>query len=203
MLPPHPTQKLIDVLKVSTQWEVDTGRQWALYYLDQASDVPAPLRLQIARRYDVPKWIEPALRELVFHTPLSALRREDLSHLGFPAYVLVTKLKEAMENERRTIAHHAPTISTHDVSCNDNTRCAVMWREVWWMKIGRRLLDPSPRTALQLTDLPEAVRGLDCSGISVACREGILEQVSSSSGLKGVEHIFVMGMSKLADLPLE
>ncbi|KAI0697420.1 hypothetical protein C8T65DRAFT_743210 [Cerioporus squamosus] len=197
MLPPHPLQKLVDVLKVSTQWEVDDGRTWAIHHLEHTENVPASLRLRLALRYEVPQWVEPAFRDLVFNVPVSHLKRDDLASIGYPVYALITKVKEAIDRERRVLAHLPPELNTHDPTCANNARCAMIWRETWWMKIGRRLLDPDPKVELTFAAGPDAVRNVEWTGMTAGCREKMVMAVTGGQGFAGPEQIFAAGLKSL------
>lgn len=203
LLPPYTLQKLADILKVSTQWEVESGRVWAIHHLETTPSVPASLRLHLARRYAVPNWIEPAFRDLVFNISLGDLRGDDFTHLGYPVYILISKLKEAIEQERRVVAYLAPDCRTHNAACTNSDRCSLIWRETWWLKIGRRLLNPEASQAMPFEAGPDVVRSLEWAGMTAGCRERMVEIVAEGSGFSGAEDIFKQGLEKLAELPVD
>ncbi|KAI9065085.1 hypothetical protein FKP32DRAFT_1756887 [Trametes sanguinea] len=203
LLPPYSLEKLADILKLSTQWGVDSGRQWAIHHLEASRNVPASLRLQLARRYNVPQWVEPAFRELVFCISLGELRGDDFVHLSYPVYILITKLKEAVEHERRVVAYLAPECKTHGPSCSNPERCSLIWRETWWLKIGRRLLHPDADQSMPLEKGPGAVESLEWAGMSPACRENMVATVARGDGFAGAAEIFKSGLMKLAELAVE
>ncbi|TFK86524.1 hypothetical protein K466DRAFT_600269 [Polyporus arcularius HHB13444] len=202
-LPPHSIQKVVDILKLASQWEIQGARNWAIHHLDQMTDVPASLRLKLGRKFDIPDWIEPAFHNLVFNIPLRNLRGDDFTHLNYQVFILLSKLKEALQDERRAIAYNPPDLPTHSPSCSAPQRCGTFWREAWWLTIGRKLLNPDQGDTLLLAAGPETVRSMDWSGMNAACRETAVDRVCSGAGFAGMEKLFKQGMQRLGELPVE
>ncbi|KAI0752082.1 hypothetical protein C8Q74DRAFT_353584 [Fomes fomentarius] len=86
------------VLKLASMWEFTSVRRRALIYLHEEDAIT---RLVVARQYDMPEWLFPALKELASRaTPLTV---EELNSLGLDVAVKVIALREAVRGSPKDI----------------------------------------------------------------------------------------------------
>ena len=100
---------LVNILKLSSLWDINVGRQYAISYLDALTLHPAR-RLELSRMFHVHKWVEPAVRALLQMT-FKSLSAENATQIGFHMYIMLCKTKEALEYERKLAAHCVPPMN--------------------------------------------------------------------------------------------
>ncbi|KAF9455709.1 hypothetical protein BDZ94DRAFT_1315916 [Collybia nuda] len=98
-LPPNEAT-LVDILKVSHRWMVEQGVAYAIHHLEQLG-LPAPHRLELARRFQIVTWIRPAVQSLLdIHQPLSSFSSEtDVEYMGPKVYTIITRARELILRE--------------------------------------------------------------------------------------------------------
>ncbi|OBZ77043.1 hypothetical protein A0H81_03756 [Grifola frondosa] len=156
--PPYPLDFLIAILKLTSQWDMAKGREFAVYHLKQVeTDMPPALRLKLARVYDLDDWLLPAFHELVL-TPLSKLTPNDKRWLGWTAYDLIARAHEQAEALRKTLALVPPPMDDlRSPKCIGHNECIRVWGDLWFSKIGRRVLHPNPVFALKFWECSETI----------------------------------------------
>ncbi|OCH85755.1 hypothetical protein OBBRIDRAFT_784424 [Obba rivulosa] len=190
--PPHALDYLIAVLKLSSQWDLPSGRRWALHHLqDIQNQIPAALQLKLARMYNIEDWIRPALARLV-RTPLKNLTFEDRGFLGPEAVFFIARVREGLENLRKTIAVVAPEIENKrspDCSTSQHQVCMRVWSDAWFRKITRKLIHPHPLVAMHMFEGIDQVKKLDLSGMTPGCRERAISFVEVVNAFAEENHL--------------
>ncbi|KAJ7833580.1 hypothetical protein B0H13DRAFT_2370351 [Mycena leptocephala] len=98
--------------------------------LSACNDFDPILRLQLAIRYAIAEWINPAFRRLI-HTPLSSLSSAQIEQLGFHVYVILAKTQSKITTHRILCALTVPPVE-HGQTCDDHTACNKSWAHAWW-----------------------------------------------------------------------
>ncbi|KAI1783292.1 hypothetical protein LXA43DRAFT_903849 [Ganoderma leucocontextum] len=180
---PYSLTYLIAILKLSHQWGCPSGEDFALRRLKAIEiSVPAALRLRLARVHDIPDWLKPALRRVIF-TPLKLLTEADLTWLGYETYQVIARVREEYEALRKRLAFTAPPIPEH--RCQNEDACRKAWRIIWVLQIGEHLQDPLAICALGLGwEIKDAIRDLDVCGMAPGCAESAKNMAMNCSGTR-------------------
>ncbi|KAI6099208.1 hypothetical protein EDD16DRAFT_1526988 [Pisolithus croceorrhizus] len=179
----HTIASLTAILKISQLWMIENSIQWAITNLEQLDLSPAH-KLELARKYTIPGWIPHATQALIF-SPLSAISDGDVSRLGLRVYSIITKAREMVECERKTIAAVPPGLSLDpDPSClpDQHQHCREAWIRFWWHRVAWQLLHPTKPLALcgiidYIANQPHP------DGLRVGCRERYVGEIIEGGGL--------------------
>ncbi|KIJ90971.1 hypothetical protein K443DRAFT_126358 [Laccaria amethystina LaAM-08-1] len=187
--PPVSVQVHVDVLKFAHKFDLrEDVKNSVIFKLSEYREphLKAVDRLNLARLYEIPSFIRPVFVSFCRITlKISDLPYIDIQKIGLPAFSVLAKVKEAINEERQMIAYHAPSVDSLPISdeCNDlthSTVCLRVWRKEWWSKIGRGILQPVPIFALDFPDdVVEAVQKLQLPGVTPACRHTFISFVAS------------------------
>lgn len=187
--PPVSVQVHIDVLKFAHKFDLrEDVKNSVIFKLSEYREpqLKAVDRLNLARLYEIPSFIRPAFASLCRITvKISGLSSIDIQKIGLPAFSVLTKVKEAINEERQIIAYHAPGVDSLPIGeeCNELTHgnvCLRVWKKEWWSKIGRGILQPVPMFALDFPDdVVEAVQKLHLPEVTPACRHTFISFVAS------------------------
>ena len=144
---------LTAILKLGEFYQAPKLVDYAIHTLEQHSAFSPHLRLNLAQRYGVSQWIEPAFRQLI-DAPLLALSDDHISQLGFRVFVLLARTHARIVYHRQTCAVRAPPV-VHDAGCLDEKDCAKAWNHAWWGEAGK------PGVALALVHPDRRLSGRD------------------------------------------
>ncbi|KAJ7843701.1 hypothetical protein B0H13DRAFT_2364665 [Mycena leptocephala] len=147
--------------------------------LSACNDFDPILRLQLAIRYAIAEWINPAFRRLI-HTPLSSLSSAQIEQLGFHVYVILAKTQSKITTHRILCALTVPPVE-HGQTCDDHTACNKSWAHAWWgesIKHAQKILHQLPSIITSWHMLEECrsqtVRSLAVSPSRLLQEEGII-----------------------------
>lgn len=204
--PPYSLEYLVAVLKLSSQWDMEGGRRWAIANITQlGSDVPAPLRLRLGRQYNIEPWIKPAIRGLLsFTTTLQMLRLRGSKWLSFEEYEVIACAREGLESERKLLALVPLAIDDHKAAdCTNHQECIRVWKAQWRKHIGDVMLHPNWMQALTFLEAETKLHGLHFVGMTPSCREKT-RQIIVDSGAFRVESQYIDRVydKLLAEVPL-
>lgn len=169
-------------------------------------EFPPPERLYLARRYDIPEFVDLAMRELCRKDPgsnLGKLTLNDIQQIGLPAFEVIAKVKEAIQMDRRWIAFHAPKLENaeQDPGCGGrkHAHCELAWKKAWWNQIGRQILQPADLISLNLVrDGEEAIMNISAPEMTPGCLASIKKWVVNEGRFKTLEKSRVdMGISEV------
>ncbi|KAJ3510099.1 hypothetical protein NLJ89_g4860 [Agrocybe chaxingu] len=90
-----PESTFLHLLHFSHMWEADGPYRWAIEHLEARQMSPAR-RLELAGRYGVDHWIDPAIRRLL-DMPIADVTVEDVLTLGVEVFLIIAKAKEELE----------------------------------------------------------------------------------------------------------
>lgn len=145
--PPYPLDYLLTVLKLSSQWDLPSGWCWALYHLQQMQHGIRPaFQLRLAHLHKIHEWIRPALAHLA-RTPLKSLTEEDCQLLGYKTVYFIARVREGLDNLRKTLAVIPPDIENKQsarCSPEQHVVCMQVWTDAWLKKITCKLVHPHP-----------------------------------------------------------
>lgn len=156
----------------------------------------APLRMNIALRYNRPQWIEPAFRDLVSR-PCKDLSLKDVAEMGTEAYFAVTQTQSRLDHLVKSIAFWPPEVE-HSIHCYTHASCKAIWEKAWWSGYAKLLLHPD-----RPTDLYQAVTELESTGIpgfNAMCKVWTLDSMRDNSAFAQVEEIIREGIEALGGL---
>ena len=85
-------RRWLNALKLATRWGFDDARRKAIRKIDEMDD--PPLKLAVARAYDVPAFLPDALRDLADTKVVTPLNKEDYEILGFDLAIKVNEFRE-------------------------------------------------------------------------------------------------------------
>jgi hypothetical protein len=136
----YQVEAMMSVLKLSVFLEVKDGEDWALAELPRLEAFSPSLQLEVARKYRVDHWVEPAFRELM-RIPLQNFDLTDVFRIGLQYYAILVNTKARIDDHRRNIAFRAPDV-VNDIFCKRKAACGISWNVEWWSGIGKQLLHP-------------------------------------------------------------
>ncbi|KAJ6479153.1 hypothetical protein C8R45DRAFT_832985, partial [Mycena sanguinolenta] len=145
---------LLCLLELSRYFMSSSTRVLALTNIKQRYwRFPAAQLIYLCYEYGTKTLFSMAFQRLVA-LPLRSLTQTDLEWLGFPVYVALARVKEAIQEHKCIMAAEEPVFSRdhrpHSPDCHDNAACSEDWHCAWWNGIGRPLLDG--RNPLTWTD---------------------------------------------------
>lgn len=94
---------------------------------------------------------------------------------------MLCKTKEALDREQRLTAYFVPPMDFNEsFECLSHSKCRKAWRDVWWKKVGKKLLHPD--NPLPYEEAAAFVAEMDWGAvdISACCKQEIVERVKDS-----------------------
>ncbi|CAE6416249.1 unnamed protein product [Rhizoctonia solani] len=91
------TLTLVSTLHIATEHEYPVLRDYAIRHLERA-ELSAIKRVEIARKFNIPTWIEPAYVELCDRN--EAITEEEANTLGMTALVRIANIREKEQRRR-------------------------------------------------------------------------------------------------------
>lgn len=162
------------MLKLSTRWGSEDGRERAIYYLgDPKTKFPDLLKFHASIKYNIPQWTRPAFDILVSTDwrlgDLPLLSGHDLS---LEIVDLIVKTRDVVSREQRRLATLPPPVEHHP-GCSRHKRdgCNEAWAAAWILAIGRQVVHVEPLFQLQSYQAAEAIKALVVPGMSEHCLE--------------------------------
>ena len=198
--PPYPISFLLSVLKLSTKWGSEDGRERAIYYLeDPSTKFPNLFKFHASIKYNIPQWTRPAFDILVSTDwnlgELPLLANYDLS---LEIIDLVIKTRDIVFREQRRLATLAPPVS-HHVDCGQYRRdkCNEAWKAAWILAIGRQVVHVDPLFQLQPYQAANAIRALVVPGMSNRCLELTIEKIAQGDAFDYLGKVCTAALAQL------
>lgn len=168
----------VNLLKLCRRWEIKDGANYAITQLTRAYhlDYEPIRRLELARMYSVPEWVEPAVRSLLVFRDFRLLTIDDAMRLTFPVVLSLVKGKEWLFRERCLVAKH-PWKLEKDPSweCPDHKACCESWKAGWKKIVLSALLNyPNP---VNFDDIPSLIEHSTFPGVTESCRKSAIKQM--------------------------
>lgn len=161
---------LKSILKLGTMYTMDPVREWAEYFLEKSELDPCE-RLQLARDFNIPAWIQGAFTTLVHQDP-NDMTWAKAQALGARTYYILTKTREALLQERMNFCLYPPKFTaTQSPECYNHGVCHSSWRTGWWNVVSKRYLLCSPHPP-PLKDTMTFIKSLssdDMTGVHPDC----------------------------------
>lgn len=199
--PPYPVPFLLSILKLSTRWGSEDGRERAIHYLgDNSTSFSNLLKFHASIQYDVPQWTRPAFDMLVSTDwklgDLSLLAGYDLS---LEVVDLVIKTRDIVSREQRRLATIPPPVNHHvDCGRHQRERCGEAWRAAWIISIGRKVVHVDPMFQLQPYQAADAVRALVVPGMSEHCLQLTVKRTIEGDGFDYVHKVCTAALAQLS-----
>ncbi|KAJ7457472.1 hypothetical protein FB451DRAFT_1509776 [Mycena latifolia] len=167
----------IHLLKLSDMWQIEAGKKFAIKTL-QDMVLPPSQRLELAGKYNINDWVDPAVREIFDHK-VADITNADICAMGWMVYSKLVKAKEKLEEETRRTAMVAPAIAKDPSwECQNHNSCQSVWPKVWFDKIGKKLLHPTMLMKLsQIRAEVEKEETLKHAGLTERCRMDMVAQI--------------------------
>ncbi|KAJ7883185.1 hypothetical protein B0H14DRAFT_3750143 [Mycena olivaceomarginata] len=150
---------LISVLKLSTFFQIQDGIAHAVQEFElKGRGFDPTLQFELARRYRIDHWIEPAFHRLM-EIPLTDLDMPLMTRWGIPGFFWLVKTKAEVEKHRKQF------LSTHPQS--SMTRAAIHRLSAVWYG----LIVHHPNVQTSLVDLLNSLRDTEITGLCDGCRK--------------------------------
>ncbi|KAF9455501.1 hypothetical protein BDZ94DRAFT_1148255, partial [Collybia nuda] len=121
---------LCSVLKLSTFYLIDSGRDYSIHHLSSHPELQSSLRLHLACRFDIEAWVGIAFRELMSVSILN-ITNEDRDLIGSEAYHILVVTHAQVDLHRARLAFGPPK-AVHANDCVDEPDCSKTWYQAWW-----------------------------------------------------------------------
>jgi len=131
---------IMSVLRLSVFLDIKDGEPWALMESPRLATFTSALKLEVAQRYRVDHWVEPAFWQLM-RTPLHEFEMTNVLSIGLPYYRIIVKTKAQIDDHRWNITFRAPDV-INDIFCKTKMACSISWSMEWWRGITKQLLHP-------------------------------------------------------------
>lgn len=183
---------------------VEQGVAYAIHHLEQLG-LPAPRKLELARRFQLVTWIKPAVQSLLdIHKPLSSFSSEtDVEYMGPKVYTIITRARELILRERALIANTPPAMSYNpslrSFECIDHMTCRRVWKDVWWTKIARAILDPRNPLALEADGIT-FISTTDFPGMAGDCKADAIGQLRDGALCRNLVSISESVLAAICDV---
>ena len=126
---------------------IDAGVEWAIQAFDSLGPEEAltpAQRFELCFRYDIKKWIMPAVSGLVdrqFHWKLLRLiSNDEIDQMGIRIYNTIVRGIENIYAARTKFAINCPPSYHDSEKCPDTASCDLAWRTFWFMKVAPSVL---------------------------------------------------------------
>ncbi|KAH7903830.1 hypothetical protein BJ138DRAFT_1189012 [Hygrophoropsis aurantiaca] len=184
--PSYPERFLVNILMLSTMWDIPSGRQFAIACLDILNLHPAR-QIELSRMFGIDEWVSTAFEDLI-KLDLTTLSEDQERMIGFKTYIILAKAKEFVEHERKLIASIPPPMAfVQSFECEHHDDCRTAWKELWWKKVARSLLHP--RAPMVLETGVTYVEQLEFEGMSACCKADMVEVIKQRNAFGIVEKV--------------
>ncbi|KAL5522161.1 hypothetical protein ACEPAF_7591 [Sanghuangporus sanghuang] len=171
-------EKLINVLDLSTRYDVPQARKWTIRNLTKLNihEINGFIR---AKTHRVEAWIGKSFEALIW-TLLSYLVPPQKELIGDKTILIVATTREQLELHYKRVAIHPPPFHQHP-SCTNAKVCEQSWTQLWWAQIANRLLHYDDTVRVSLDQLRGWIDDLPKPGMSLECRKNCAENVDLAS----------------------
>ncbi|TEB19303.1 hypothetical protein FA13DRAFT_1647132 [Coprinellus micaceus] len=160
---------LLDVLDLSSFFDIADGVQYVVGALEYRPNFSAVQRFKLARTYNIHQWIEPAIRDLV-QWDTTSFTLSDVYDIGIEAFHHIVQAKSKIMRLRVGMAYKPPAL-VKGPDCQG--ACEYAWSREWWNDLGKYILHPqwmasgsSIKTQIEISNLP---------GVCESCRDTTVE----------------------------
>ena len=189
------------MLKLSTRWGLEDGRECAIYHLgDHSTNFPDLLKFHASIKYNIPQWTHPTFGTLVSTEwklgDLSLLAGYDLS---LEIIDLIIKTRDVISCEQHRLATLPPPVNHHAL-CRQRQRekCSEAWRAAWILAIGRKVVHVDPLFQLQYYQAADAIRGLVVPGMSEYCLELTVARTIEGDASDYIDKVCTAALAQLS-----
>ncbi|KAJ7683338.1 hypothetical protein B0H17DRAFT_1205203 [Mycena rosella] len=184
---------LLRLLELSRYFMSQPARELALHVIKTRSFYFPPAQLiHLSYEYQTKVLFATAFQQLA-SSSLRELKPADIQWMGYPVYVALARLKEAMQQHRSILAAEAPEIDPirgHSSECENKAACARDWHAAWWngrferMEVG----EMNPKCRLKMMGIVNGGEGNShgfdlISGVTEQLMGGIVEVVEEQEVL--------------------
>lgn len=186
----------IAVLKLATKYVIRLACEEAIERLDSFC-IPAGQRLALGLAFSVPKWVEPAIRELVL-APVGSNSSYDLAFVRPDVLARITCLRERIVLHRGALLNNAEPI-LHDSTLCSGPQCGRLSWEMAWPNIMRLLFRPQNRNGAWWPGhrIYSVLEKTQFSDLTEACKKATLRSMLSRNVLGKESSIVSEGITSI------
>jgi hypothetical protein len=171
---------LLNTLKLSRYLIAPDVRSYALHAIENRKWYINPVDLiQISVEFNTRLFFVHAFEQLV-KKHVHDFSDEDIQKLTYPVFVAVVRFIDILSEHRRIIACEAPPMINHAFDCHNPVRCAEDWQTIWWIGMGRPLLDG--RNPLTYGEAFKRFQILQFGAVSEGCKLGMFSLIDGAEG---------------------
>lgn len=178
---PEDDQFLLDILDLSSFFDIADGIQYAVETLQNRVTFNAIRRFKLAHMYNIHQWIEPAIWDLLIWD-FTSLKLQDAYDIGLDALYHLMQAKAKLQRLRIGMAFKPPQL-VKGPACQTYAACASAWDREWWGELGRYVLHPQVRamgtaikTYILVTDMVGVCRGCRDTTVEVMDLKGVFDK---------------------------
>jgi hypothetical protein len=167
-------------LKLSRYLIAPDVRSYALHAIETRKWYINPVDLiSISMEFNTKLFFVHAFEQLV-QKSIHDFSDADIEKLTCPVFVAVVRFIGILAEHRRIIACEAPPMLNHAPDCDNPVRCSEDWQTIWWIGMGRPLLDG--RNPLTYGEAFKRFQILQFGSVSEGCKLGMFGVISESEG---------------------
>lgn len=174
----YPTgrQFLFDVLDLGHICEMSDAVDYVTAALDKELGYNEPaLKLQLARKYKIARWVEPTAR-ILLRLDTSLITWECANQIGHDVYFVLASTKAKIEEMRKRMAFKAPYL-IEGADCKNHALCQEVWNRIWWDCMGPLILRPD--WLLAGPKVQESLENKPIPGVNRRCQDETVESLAN------------------------
>ncbi|KZT30297.1 hypothetical protein NEOLEDRAFT_1054748 [Neolentinus lepideus HHB14362 ss-1] len=164
------------LLKLSTMWEIEDGRDYVIDMFPKRPDFTPALQFHLGYTYHITTWVEPAFRKLLA-MPFSKITEEIAHLMGPDAFYILSQTHTRIKTHHSILAFY-PSDPIHSIECLRSGKCEQAWATEWWQGVAKHLLHPDlGKTGGEILEMLESVR---IPGMCIDCQRANMEWVKDT-----------------------
>lgn len=190
-------------LEYSQVWGMPNVRQFCIAELERLRGLHPGMRLALAIRHTVPRWVEISVNALA-QKSICDLDENVNRLLPFEAYRVITNMHQKI-NECRLILMFQYPPAIHGGTCRVNRNqeaCGEVWHKLWSSKVAPRMVHPSMIWRDTLVDVQSYCQKLELKGMGQACQILTKDNLKNSKVWGREEELIKDAVEKLEKLTL-
>jgi hypothetical protein len=155
-------------------------RSYALHAIESRKWFINPVDLvQISMEFNTKLFFVYAFEQLV-QKRVYDFSDAEIQRLTYPVFIAVVRFIAILNEHRRIIACEAPPLLNHAPDCENPVRCTEDWQTIWWIGMGRPLLDG--RNPLTYGEAFKRFQILQFGAVSEGCKLGMFSLIGEAQG---------------------
>lgn len=175
---------LLTLLDYSYRWLILSLREYVIDHLEPIVDkrqLHACTIISVARVHGIPRWIEPAVRDLRNTSLGSWMFRSDLyPWLSNEIVAAICVMRERLHARRLTLSVQGLE-ATHTAACRDNRSCSMAWDLIWWATVSKPLLAADDIWRPTVREIRQQAEQMRVPGMTESCFVATMEELRATS----------------------